>query len=44
MWNASELLRVLVSAFSLVHFHNNNCLFYFYLLPGEDEDSMPFNA
>jgi hypothetical protein len=37
-----QILRVLVSAFALVHFHYINCLFFF--LPGEDEVSMPLNA
>ena len=48
MWNVSKILRV--SAFALVHFQSNNCLFIylfiylFFFLPGEDEISMPFSA
>jgi len=41
MWNVSEILRALVSAFALEHF---TIITVFFFLPGEDEVSVPSNA
>ena len=40
MWNVSEILRALVSAFALEHF----TIITVFFLPGEDEVSVPSNA